>query len=161
RYFRELVAFIEVALGREASSKFQVIIDDPHAVAGQMRESVGRVMASRQRTDEAYYFNWPLHMDLEFQQPFAATHENMAKLELHRNQPLHQLACNLRRAFAGIVSGNVKEEGMKRVEERGPFEIHGEKAIMAPLDALLRAFVAQQRMKLPGHDYVPCYRVVA
>jgi hypothetical protein len=33
---------------------------------------------------------------------------------------------------------------------------------MQPLDLLLKAFVAQHRMKLPGGAaYVPCYRVVA
>jgi hypothetical protein len=32
---------------------------------------------------------------------------------------------------------------------------------MEPLDALLRAFVAQRRMRLPGVEYVPCYRVVS
>jgi hypothetical protein len=31
---------------------------------------------------------------------------------------------------------------------------------MTMLDELLSAFVAQQRMKLPGTAYVPCYRVV-
>jgi hypothetical protein len=33
---------------------------------------------------------------------------------------------------------------------------------MQPLDLLLKAFVAQHRMKLPGGAaYVPCYQVVA
>jgi hypothetical protein len=31
---------------------------------------------------------------------------------------------------------------------------------MARLDALLRAFVEQHRMKLPGRAYEPCFRVV-
>ena len=34
------------------------------------------------------------------------------------------LAANLRRAFSGIVAGNVKEHGIKAIEERGPFELH-------------------------------------
>jgi hypothetical protein len=160
-YFREFVGFIDVALGPMASSKLRVIIDDPASVASVMKDAVGNVMAYRQRADEAYYFNWALHLEPDFQIPFVANHENMSRLALHRDQPLHQLACHLRRAFAGIVAGNVKDEGMRLVEAHGPFEIHGEKAIMGPLDALLRAFVAQQRMRLPGRDYVPCYRVVA
>jgi len=32
---------------------------------------------------------------------------------------------------------------------------------MDPLDRLLRAFVAQRRMKLAGSEYTPCYRLVA
>jgi len=32
--------------------------------------------------------------------------------------------------------------------------------VMAMLDELLAGFVAQQRMKLPGSTYTPCYRIV-
>jgi hypothetical protein len=58
------------------------------------------------------------------------------------------------------VAGNVKEDGMRRIEAHGPFEIHGATDIMQALDALLQAFVAQRRMKISG-DYRPCYWVVA
>ncbi|MAD10109.1 MAG: hypothetical protein CL592_06500 [Alteromonas sp.] len=30
---------------------------------------------------------------------------------------------------------------------------------MARIDALLKSFVAQQRMKLPGTEYRPCYSI--
>ena len=83
----------------------------------------------------------------------------MAALNLHRNQPPHLLAADLRRAFSGIVAGNVKEEGMREIERHGPFEIHGDPQIMQALDALLRAFVEQRRMKMVG-EYQPCYRVL-
>ena len=43
----------------------------------------------------------------------------------------------------------------------GKFEIRGDPGIMQPMDALLASFIAQQRMKLPGTHYVPCYRIVA
>ncbi len=85
----------------------------------------------------------------------------MAALNLHRNQPPHRLAADLRRAFSGIVAGNVKEEGMRAIEKYGPFEINGDRDIMQALDQLLASFVAQQRMKLPGSHYVPCYRIYA
>jgi hypothetical protein len=49
---------------------------------------------------------------------------------------------------------------MRRIEAHGPFEIHGDTDIMQALDALLRAFVEQSRMKIAG-DYKPCYRVVS
>jgi pyrimidine/purine-5'-nucleotide nucleosidase len=73
---------------------------------------------------------------------------------------MHLLAADLRRAFSGIVAGNVKEEGMRNIEAHGPFEIHGDMDIMKALDALLRAFVEQRRMKMSG-EYKPCYRVLA
>jgi len=82
-------------------------------------------------------------------------------LKLDRKQPCHRLAADLRRAFSGIVAGNVKEEGMRAIEERGLFEIHGETEIMRALDAMLQSFVVQNRMKLPGGTaYKPCYRVM-
>src|SRR6185295_1395720 len=96
----------------------------------------------------------------EFQRPFTPTHDNMRNLELHKNQEVHLLAANLRRAFSGIVSGNVKDEGIRSIEEHGLFEIRGEKSITDALDGLLASFVAQQRMKLPTKEYKPCYRII-
>jgi hypothetical protein len=66
----------------------------------------------------------------------------------------------MRRAFSGIVAGNVKEEGIKAVEKQGPFILRGEPAIVSPMDKLLIAFIEQNRMKLQG-DYSPCYQLVA
>jgi hypothetical protein len=84
----------------------------------------------------------------------------MSALQLHRDQPVHELVANLRRAFSGIVSGNVKEGGIAAIQQRGPFRLHGDPAVMRPLDTLLRAFVADGRMKLPGSVYTPCYQLV-
>jgi hypothetical protein len=83
----------------------------------------------------------------------------MAALELHKDQEPHLLAANLRRAFSGIVAGNVKDEGIRAIEEHGLFEIRGDKQIMERLDKLLTSFVAQTRMKLEG-EYTPCYRII-
>ena len=85
----------------------------------------------------------------------------MRALELHRAQPVHRLASNLRRAFSGIVTGNVKENGVAAIEQQGPYELAGDADIMRLLDELLTGFVAQGRMKLPGSAYRPCYRLVA
>jgi hypothetical protein len=49
---------------------------------------------------------------------------------------------------------------MRRVEEQGPYQIHGDPDMMQALDALLRAFVEQRRMKISG-EYRPCYRVIS
>jgi hypothetical protein len=84
----------------------------------------------------------------------------MAALDITRDQPVASLAANLRRAFSGVVSGNIREEGIRAIEAHGPFELRGDAAIMRELDALLAAFVSQQRMRLPGKRYEPCYRVV-
>ena len=86
----------------------------------------------------------------------------MAALQLHPNQPVHSLAVNLRRAFSGIVAGNVREAGIRLVEEHGPFELRGDPRILAALDTLLAAFIAQGRMRLSDPTaYVPVYRIAA
>jgi hypothetical protein len=71
------------------------------------------------------------------------------------------LAAALRRAFSGIVAGNVKENGIHAIEQFGPYKLHGEPQMMKQMDSLLQGFVAQHRMKLPGSAYVPCYEIVA
>ena len=86
--------------------------------------------------------------------------EHAPAWRLHRDQPLHELAANLRRAFSGIVTGNVKEHGIAAIERHGPFELHGDPEVMQLLDELLRSFVAEGRMKLPGTVYRPCFRLV-
>jgi hypothetical protein len=84
----------------------------------------------------------------------------MHNLALHKNQPPHLLAANLRRAFSGVVAGNVKDQGIRAIEKHGHFELRGDPAIMDSMDTLLTAFIAQHRMKLPGKAYVPCYRIL-
>ncbi len=159
-YFEEIDAFIGLTLGEEAQAKYKIIISDAEKVAQTMTTGLLQVKAYRVKHKDAYYFNWLLQIQPEFQQPFNPSHENMASLHLHRDQPKHLLAANLRRAFSGIVAGNVKPETIKSVRQHGPFEINGEKEIMQALDHLLGSFIAQRRMKLPGTTYSPCYRLV-
>ncbi len=159
-YFRQIHHFIELTLGFEAQQRYKIIIDDPALVAREMKAGMEAVKDFRRSNGDAYYYNWILNVEHEFQRPFIPSHENMAKLELHTDQDKHLLAANLRRAFSGIVAGNVKEDGIHAIEEHGLFEIRGDKNIMQPLDALLQSFVQDQRMKLPGTKYVPCYKIV-
>ncbi|MFW9078777.1 nucleotide 5'-monophosphate nucleosidase PpnN [Pseudomonas sp. P2757] len=161
-YLEQLDAFVVATLGESAKKHYEIIIDDPAQVARQMTQGLKEVKQFRRERNDAFHFNWLLKIDEGFQRPFDPTHENMANLKLHRDQPPHELAANLRRAFSGIVAGNVKDMGIRLIEQHGPYQIRGEAAIMQPLDALLKAFVAQHRMKLPGGAaYVPCYQVVA
>nr|WP_314544364.1 nucleotide 5'-monophosphate nucleosidase PpnN [uncultured Massilia sp.] len=159
-YFERIDGFIRATLGEAATKRYQIIVDDPAEVAKVMHTGIRQVREFRKSRSDAYYFNWGLRIDPEFQRPFKPTHENMRGLSLHKDQPVHLLAAQLRRAFSGIVAGNVKEEGIRAIEQHGKFEIHGESEMMAQLDALLQSFVEQSRMKLPGKVYVPCYRVV-
>ena len=159
-YFAQIDRFVAATLGPEARKLYQIIVDDPVAVARTIQAGVQRVAEFRTMRADAYYFNWALSIDRELQAPFAPTHANMRNLNLNQNQERHQLAASLRRAFSGVVAGNVKDEGIRAVEQHGDFEIRGEISILDPLDALLNSFVAQQRMKLPGKTYKPCYRII-
>ena len=159
-YFRQIDHFIGATLGSEAQKLYTIITDDPVGVAVAMQVGMRAVREFRKEKSDAYYFNWLLKIDHEFQRPFIPTHENMRNLKLQKNQPAHLLAANLRRAFSGVVAGNVKDQGIRAIEEHGHFEIHGDRDIMIHMDALLASFVAQHRMKLPGKTYVPCYKVM-
>jgi predicted Rossmann-fold nucleotide-binding protein len=159
-YFAQIDRFAVATLGPEVRKFYQIIVDDPVAVARAVLAGVQRVAEFRTTRADAYYFNWALSIDRELQAPFAPTHANMRNLNLSKNQERHQLAANLRRAFSGVVAGNVKDEGIRAVEQHGDFEIRGDTSILGPLDALLTSFVAQQRMKLPGKTYKPCYRII-
>ena len=159
-YFEQIDRFIRLTLGEAATRRYQIITGDSAEVAKRMTAGIRKVREYRIAQKDSFFFNWSIEIPQDFQQPFVPTHEAMAALDLHHGRKPHELAADLRRAFSGIVAGNVKEEGMRRIEERGPFEIHGDADIMHSLDALLRAFVEQRRMKIAG-EYRPCYRVVA
>ncbi|WP_440221745.1 nucleotide 5'-monophosphate nucleosidase PpnN [Dokdonella sp. MW10] len=159
-YFEQIDRFLRLSLGDDVARHYQIIIDDPELVARQVIKGVERVRQHRLDSKDAFFFNWALNIAPGLQVPFRPTHEAMAGLNLHRDQPKHLFAADLRRAFSGIVAGNVKLEGMRAIEQFGPFVIRGDSEIMQALDELLASFVVQQRMKLPGGAaYVPCYRV--
>ncbi|MGR9053482.1 MAG: nucleotide 5'-monophosphate nucleosidase PpnN [Gammaproteobacteria bacterium] len=158
-YFKHINQFIGDTLGLEAQQRYKIIIGDPERVAREMKDGIKKVREYRKLKGDAYYFNWSLKIERDFQSPFIPTHENMSNLRLDSDQGIHELAANLRRVFSGIVAGNVKEDGIRAIEEMGHFEIKGVPEIMDPVDKLLAAFVAQQRMKLPGKTYEPCYRI--
>ncbi len=160
-YFESIDKFVGATLGAEAQSLYQIIVDDPAEVATVIKNSQEEVYRWRRETGDSYLFNWSLKIEPEFQQPFSPTHESMASLNLHLDQPKALLAAALRKAFSGIVAGNVKAEGIKQIREMGPFLINGDPKLMSLLDELLESFVEQQRMKLPGSNYSPCYRVAA
>ena len=160
-YFEQIDEFVGETLGADAQRRYNIIIDDPESVGRRMREGLDQVRAFRREHGDAYYFNWRLKIDHEFQKPFTATHESMRSLEIGEGMPTHALAVNLRRAFSGIVSGNVRDDTIADIERDGPFEIQASGRYMVLLDRLLASFVSQGRMKLARETYQPCYRVVA
>ena len=158
-YFRQIDEFVGATLGSDAQQRYSIIIDDPREVARVMRNGLDDVRDFRTEKGDAYYFNWRLAIDEQFQEPFSSTHDAMRSLDIREDLPRHVMAANLRRAFSGIVSGNVREDTAALIDRDGPFQINGSAKIMGLLDELLAAFVEQKRMKISGNDYQPCYRV--
>ena len=158
-YFRKIDEFVAATLGAGARQRYKIIIDDPREVAREVKRGLEDVLEFRNEHGDAYYFNWRLKIIDEFQQPFVATHESMRQLTIDEDLESHELAANLRRAFSGIVSGNVREDTAELIERDGPFEIRGSRRIMGLLDELLAGFVAQHRMKISRDRYDPCYMI--
>ncbi|MFV0549841.1 MAG: nucleotide 5'-monophosphate nucleosidase PpnN [Limnobaculum xujianqingii] len=158
-YFEVLDQFILSTLGEQARKHYKIIIDDPEEVARVMKNGMSAVKENRRATGDAYSFNWSIKIAPDLQHPFEPSHENMANLNLFPNQPPEKLAAALRRAFSGIVAGNVKDVGIQAIEQYGRYKIHGDPQMMKDMDKLLQGFVAQHRMKLPGSVYTPCYEI--
>ena len=96
QHFDEIHQFIGDTLGEEAQKRYKIIINDPAAVAREVKAGIEEVLQFRRKTSDAYYFNWLLAIEHEFQKPFEPTHENMANLALTKAQDVHQLAANPR-----------------------------------------------------------------
>ncbi len=161
-YFEHVRRFIVGTLGEEALRRFTIIIDDPAEVGRHMVRGMEAVRDFRKQRNDSYNFNCCCSpSSRNFNARSKSRTSRCARWRWRRDQPAHELAANLRRAFSGIVTGNVKEYGIKAIERAGPYELAGDPAIMALLDELLAAFVAQRRMKLPGSEYRPVYRLIA
>jgi predicted Rossmann-fold nucleotide-binding protein len=158
-YFDSVIRFIEMTLGATSLNLIRKVIGDPELIGKLVNDALLHVTRERRQRDDSFHYNWSLHLDEDFQDPFLPDHESMAKLQLTRDLPTQVLAANLRRALSGIVSGNVKEQGINAIRENGPFQITGEPELMQAMDELLTSFAQQGRMKVKG-DYIPCYEIV-
>ncbi|WP_051301844.1 nucleotide 5'-monophosphate nucleosidase PpnN [Sedimenticola selenatireducens] len=158
-YFDAVIRFIEMTLGSTALNLVRKVIGNHTLIAKLVSDALLHVTKERRQRDDSFHYNWSLHIEKEFQEPFVPDHESMAKLQLSRDLPMQELAANLRRALSGIVTGNVKEQGINAIREHGPFQINGEPELMNAMDELLTSFARQGRMKVTG-EYVPCYEIV-
>ncbi len=156
-YFEALDNFLKHTFGSEISRFYSIVIDDPARVAVLVKEGLENCHEHRTLIHDSYCFNWSLCIPQELQTPFEVNHASMAALDLHQDQEPWKLAANLRRAFSGIVTGNVKEHGIKLVQEHGPFVLDGDPEIIANMDQLLRDFIKQGRILLSKRKYKPCY----
>ncbi len=159
-FFDHLDAFVRGTLGDAAAEKYQIIIDNPEAVAKEMNQGLLKVKTSRESLSNSYYFNRSLFIPPVFQQAYTPSHEAAACMRVEASDQPHEFAAALRRFFSSVVWGNVKPEGLRAIETHGPFKVEGDPAILKQVDDLIRAFIDQRRMRLVG-DYTPVYRIVS
>ena len=131
-YFEQIARFIGGTLGRGARSALKVIIDDP-AGGGAAHGAAAStaVREFRRQHSDSYSFNWLLHDPAGV----AAAVRGHARIDARAARCSARSRCtscaaNLRRAFSGIVTGNVKEYGISAIERAGPYELAGDPAIM-------------------------------
>jgi len=158
-YFEALEQFLVDCLGQEVKSHYRVIIGAADEVGRSVRAVTEEVHDRRRAAQQAYYFNWGLRIAYELQEPFVPTHPNMAALELRLASTGHQLASALRRAFSGVVAGNVKAFGIEQVRRHGPYQLFGDRELLDSMDRLLRLMARENRMKLGLGEYRPCYQL--
>ena len=159
-YFEELERFLVDCLGEGVRCHYRVIVGGAEDVGRAIRSANDDVHAKRRATQQAYYFNWELVISPDLQEPFVPTHDAMAALQLDAHLPKHELASALRRAFSGLVAGNVKAFGIEQVRLHGPYQLSGDKKFLSSMDRLLQMLVRQKRMKLDQEKYQPCYQLV-
>jgi predicted Rossmann-fold nucleotide-binding protein len=158
-YLERLDRFVRGTLGEHSARRYQIIIDDPVRVAQELNKGLLAVKAARERSGDSYFFNRSLFIPPIFQQPFVPSHDRVGELEVTREAEPHVFAAALRRMFSAVVWGNVKPDGVAAIERHGPLQIRGDRQVMSEIDALLRAFVAEGRMRIEG-AYVPVYELV-
>lgn len=162
-YFEAIDGFLMKTIGqeiiREGEPLYEIIINDPERVACRMMERVRQAKERCRSFQDTQLWNEGLHLPKEVQQPFTPTHEAVAKLEIRRDMPPALLCAQYRRLFSSIVHGNVTDDGVRRIRENGPYEIHGDREMLAELQTLLDRLVAEGRMRKKG-NYEPCYRVI-
>lgn len=156
-YFKALEDFLITCFGKEITRYYNLIIDNPVAVANKVKKNNESVFDHRTITHDSYCFNWTMKIPYELQIANTVTHEFMSSLNLTKEQEDWKLAANLRSAFSGIVAGNVKDYGIQAVKKNGPFVLHGDKMIIDELGKLLENFIKQHRILLSQKEYKPCY----
>ena len=161
-YFQEVEQFLVDCLGEGVRRYYSISVGSPEEIGRNIRTAIEEVHARRRQSQQAYYFNWELHISPELQQQFVPTHEAMAALQLRSGTPDHELASELRCAFSGLVAGNVKAFGIEQVRAHGPYKLSGDKGLLSSMDRLLRVLVKEKRMKLGEgeRDYQPSYQLI-
>ena len=162
-YFQQIHDFIGATLGETAQSRYQIIIDDPADVARAMVQGLAR--GSRLPAAPERFLRFQLAAEHSTRVPAALRGD--ARIDARaaprsRDQPVHERAANLRRAFSGHRGG--QHQGIRHQRDRALRAVRARAASRRSWSrsiALLRSFVAQRRMKFTGAEYTPCYRLVA
>ena len=122
--------------------RYEIIVADPAKVARAWPRACPRAEHRKAHRD-SFFFNWsPTSRWHSSQRSCPARGHGLASTCTTGRKP-HELAADLRRVFSGIARANVKEDGMRRIEEFGVRDPR-RRRLMQSLDALLRCVVEQR-----------------
>ena len=156
-YFRQIDAS---SAPRSARSAAALLDRHRRPGPGRARDAarLDAVRHSRRRASDAYNYNWLLRIPRSSSSRSRSPTKPWRSSKLTMDQP----ARAGREPAARVLRHRRRQRQGTRhppIEEIGPVRNARAPEIAGPLDELLRAFVAQRRMKLAG-EYRPCYRIV-
>jgi predicted Rossmann-fold nucleotide-binding protein len=158
-YWEVVDGFLQRMFGEMITRYYQIIIGDSDLVARELNKGLLAVKQFRDSVQDSYFFNTRLHIPFELQQPFDCSHESVAAIKLSPDMDPHTLTVNIRRVFSAIVGGNVRPEGIRAIEEYGPFLISGDRVILEELQCLLQGFADQNRARL-SQERMPILKIL-
>jgi predicted Rossmann-fold nucleotide-binding protein len=168
-YYDVVLRTLEQALGEDviedSGLRERICIGKPSVVAQKILEEVQKAQVARrlemlrkQDTQNVRMdFHGGIHIPSSLREPFRITRENVAALELHRNQSPRQRITNLRQFIYTVTCACVSTE-RDEVAKNGPFEVHGDPQTTEAVDNLMKYFAATGRMN--GGEYVQPYTLM-
>lgn len=161
-YYDIVTKTLEKALGPEileqADLRNRICIGKPKFVAQRILREVEKAQYARRRemlrtqidANVRMDFHGDIHIPSGLREPFRVTRENVAALQLDREQsPAHTIV-NLRRFVYSVTCACISKE-KEDVRENGPFRVSGDPEFTAGVDELMKYFAASGRMN--GGEY--------
>ena len=156
-YYDTVIRTLEQSLGKdvveETGLKARVCIGKPEEVAARILKEAEiarwarrqEIIASQDNHTIRMDFHGGIHIPKGLRVPFQVTRENVAALQLDRDQPTAEMIVNLRRFVYSVTCACISKE-RDEVAKNGPFVVSGNPEFTAGIDHLIEYFVAMQRM---------------
>jgi predicted Rossmann-fold nucleotide-binding protein len=169
-YYDVVTNTLEKALGAETLEKAglrdRICIGKPEVVGQRILKEAQTAQFARRKemlakqndTNVRMDFHGDIHIPSGLRTAFRVTRENVAALQLDREQSPADTIVNLRRFVYTVTCGTMSTE-RKEVEQNGPFEVSGDPEFTNGVDELMKYFAASGRMN--GGEYRQPYKITA